>query len=321
MKTTDRHAPPSPAPASPTRRRWLAASAAALSTLAAPRLHASDADPEQPIVVPLRVGGGAIELQFAPGFDAPQRDRLVRWAADAAHAVAGYFGRFPVPQAECLLLPVDGDGVVSGVSFGVPSPWIRVRVGRAVTVLQLREDWILTHEMVHLAVPQLPRAQRWLHEGIATYVEAIARGHAGMVAPAQVWRSWHAAMAQGQPAAGDLGLDHTPTWGRTYWGGAMFCLLADVRMRERGSPQRGLQHALRAVLAAGGDYRVAWPASRILSVADAALGQTTLVELYQQMRASPLGADLAALWRDLGVGADGLRDDAPLAAVRRAILG
>jgi hypothetical protein len=32
-------------------------------------------------------------------------------------------------------------------------------------------------------------------------------------------------------------------------------------------------------------------------------------------------ADLAALWRELGVDGSELRDDAPLAAVRRAILG
>jgi hypothetical protein len=268
----------------------------------------------------LQVGGSDIELQFAPGFTEAQRERLVPWVRRAASAVAGWFGRFPVPHVELLLLPIEGDGVLGGVSFATPSPWMRVRVGREVTSAQLAEDWILTHEMVHLAVPQLPRRQRWLHEGIATYVESLARGHAGMVAPAQVWRSWFSAMAQGQPAIGDLGLDHTPTWGRTYWGGAMFCLVADVRMRQHGDAQRGLRQALQGVLAAGGDYRIAWPLRRILATADAAVGQHTLIDLYQQMRDSANRTDLASLWRDLGVDAVGLRDDAPLAAVRRAIL-
>jgi hypothetical protein len=38
---------------------------------------------------------------------------------------------------------------------------------------------------------------------------------------------------RGEPGPGDGGLDDTDSWGRTYWGGALFCLLADVRFRER----------------------------------------------------------------------------------------
>lgn len=316
--------PPGAAVGEWSRRAWLAAVAACVtpSIRAAAGASPASAGDEQPIVGLLHAGGAEIELQFAPGFaDAALRSQLTAWVERAALAVAGWFGRFPVPQVEVLLLPVDGDGVVSGVSFGRPSPWLRLRVGLGVTPSQLREDWILTHEMVHLAVPQLPLRQRWLHEGIATYVESLARGHAGMVAAEQVWRGWFATMAQGQPAAGDRGLDFTPTWGRTYWGGAMFCLLADVRMREQGEPQRGLREALQGLLAAGGDYRVAWPVRRVLAAADAAVGLHTLSELYQQMRDSGHRVDLARLWRDLGVQADRLHDDAPLAAVRRAILG
>ena len=278
-------------------------------------------DDEQPVVVMQPVPGGEIEVQFVPGFDQALRERALSWVRVGAGAVAGYLGRFPVPQAELLLQPVDGDGVVSGVSFGVPSPLIRIRLGREVSDKQLRADWILTHEMVHLAVPQLPLRQRWLHEGIATYVEAIARGRAGLVSAASIWRGWHGAMAQGHPDANDRGLDFTPTWGRTYWGGAMFCLVADVRMRRQGNPARGLQQALQGVLAAGGDYRVRWPASRVLATADAAVGGSTLSMLYEEMKDRPARVDLDALWRELGVEANRLRDDAPLAHVRRAILG
>ena len=58
-------------------------------------------------------------------------------------------------------------------------------------------------------------------------------------------------MHQGLPATGDKGLDHTPTWGRTYWGGAMFCLLADVEIRKRSNNNLSLQDALRGILKAG----------------------------------------------------------------------
>jgi hypothetical protein len=59
---------------------------------------------------------------------------------------------------------------------------------------------------------------------------------------------------------------------------------------------------------------------RLLTTADAALGQTTLTDLYQRLGSRAEWVDLSALWRELGVGADGLHDEAPLAAVRRAIL-
>ena len=82
-------------------------------------------------------------------------------------------------------------------------------------------------------------------------------------------------MPVGQPRQGDRGLDHMPHLGPHLLGRCVVLPAADVRMRQRGTPTRGLQHALQGVLAAGGDYRVAWHAQRILAAADAALGQNT----------------------------------------------
>jgi len=279
------------------------------------------ADDEQPVIVDQAVPGAQIELQFTPGFSATQRERARQWVADGAQAIAGYFGRFPVPQLELLLQGTDGSGIDSGATFGEPSLHMRVRLGRETSAAQFRGDWVLAHEMVHLAVPRVPKPQRWFHEGVATYVEALARARAGILDAATVWQSFMRQMVLGQPQAGDQGLDHTPTWGRVYWGGALFCLLADVRLRQRSDVQRGLQQALQGVLQAGGDYRVAWPLERTLVTADAAVGGTTLADLYREMKDSAVTTDLAALWRNLGVEGGRLRDDAPLAAVRRAILG
>lgn len=308
-----------------TRREALTALAgtvlAPLANLAAAQAgDGRDAASAQPVIETLAIGGARIEVQFAPGFDIPLRTEALAWVQRSAAAVVAYFGRFPVPQVDLLLLPIDGGGVRGGVTYAEPSLLIRVRVGRRTTTAQFLDDWILVHEMVHLAVPRIPDAQNWLHEGIATYVESVARGRAGLVAPATVWRDWTRAMPQGQPQAGDAGLDHTPTWGRTYWGGAIFCLLADVQLLTRSDRRAGLQQALQGVLAAGGNYNVAWPVERILSTADRAVGQTTLMALYRGMKDSPESAGLDALWRDLGVNSDALTDDAPLAAVRRAIL-
>jgi hypothetical protein len=303
--------------AAPSRRALLGATAAVLVGCAAPASPPMD---ESPVIQLLDVPGATIEVQYAPGLNAMLRGHAGTWVRACAAAVAAYFGRFPLPQVELLIVPGAGAGVLGGTSHAEPSPLLRLRVGAATTAEQFAADWILVHEMVHLAVPRLPRAQNWLHEGIATYVEAVVRGHAGLVDAASVWHAWARQMPLGLPQHGDAGLDHSPTWARTYWGGAMFCLLADVRMRQTGTPDRGLQQALQGVLAAGGDFRVVWPVTRLLAAADAALAQTTLTALYEEMKDRAVSVDLAALWQQLGVGSGGLRDDAPLATIRRAIL-
>ena len=119
------------------------------------------------------------------------------------------------------------------------------------------------------------------------------------------------------------GLEGTQSWGRAYWGGAIFCLLADVEMRKRSGNKLGLQDAVRGVLSAGGTHDKDWPIERILSVADQAVGMTVLIELYDKMGRHADQPELAQLWLDLGVvdTLDGARfdDHATLANVRRAI--
>jgi hypothetical protein len=167
------------------------------------------------------------------------------------------------------------------------------------------------------------RQHHWIEEGLATYVEPIARAQAGNLSAERVWADMVHDMPQGQPGPGDRGLDHTRNWGRTYWGGAVFCLLADVQFRERTGNRRGLQHALRGILAAGGNVDTEWTMERTLSAGDDAAGVPVLKELYEQMKDAAVEVDLASLWRRLGVsvaeGTVAFQEDAPLAAVRAAI--
>lgn len=269
----------------------------------------------------LEVGGSRLRLRVDDTLGSATRQAVPGWVETAARAVAGYFGRFPLPEVEIAIEAADGPGVRHGGTQPGAPPRLRVAIARDTTAAQLRADWVLVHEMVHLAVPRVVRAHNWLHEGSATYVEGVARAQAGLIAARRMWIELAHQLPQGLPRPGEGGLDDTPTWARTYWGGALFCLLADLRARERSGNRAGLQQALQGVLAAGGSYAVAWPIARILATADAALGQSTLAELYAQMKDAPYPVDLEALWRDLGIEGTTLRDDAPRAAVRRAITG
>ena len=130
-------------------------------------------------------------------------------------------------------------------------------------------------------------------------------------------------LPQGLPQAGDHGLDLTPTWGRTYWGGANFCLLADVEIRKRTGNRLGFEHALRAIVRAGGTIEATWKIDRAIEIRDRATGVPVLRELYEKMRAAPAPTDLDALWKQLGIERRGrqilFNDAAPLAHIRAAI--
>jgi hypothetical protein len=186
------------------------------------------------------------------------------------------------------------------------------------------DDWVLVHEMTHLALPDMGEAQSWFSEGLAVYVEGIARVQAGNRTQEDVFTEQMRQMPRGMPQPGDRGLDHTHTWARTYWGGAMFCFLADVEIHRRTGNRLGLQDAMRAVVRASGGLSSDWPISRVFEIADEATGTKVLEEMYAQMRDEPVTPDLQDLWAKLGVVSDGgsvkLHDDAPLAAIRLAIM-
>ena len=118
-------------------------------------------------------------------------------------------------------------------------------------------------------------------------------------------------------------MDQTSSWGRTYWGGALYCLQADVAIREQTANRVGLQTALRAILEQTGGYAVERDIGDVLRIGDAATGTHVLSGLYQQVRAAPQAPDLDLLWTLLGVPNDPTTqpfdDHAPLSAIRIAI--
>jgi len=273
--------------------------------------------------IPIKVGGATLKVAFAPGEFALPRSALIAWLEISAKAVSVYFGRFPVASARILIVPPPGSGVDGGQAFGFRGAAIRLLVGRDSTEADLVRDWKAVHEMSHLALPDIREPHLWLAEGIATYVEPIARVQAGQLTAAKIWGDMVRDMPKGLPERGDRGLDGTPTWGRTYWGGAMFCLLADIEIRKRTGNKMGLQQALRFIVEAGGTIEQDWPVERIFSLGDKATGTNVLADLYAKMGAKPYAPDLDALWRDLGVSVGEGRvtfdDNATLAPIRRAI--
>jgi hypothetical protein len=272
----------------------------------------------------LIIGGSHIDLTIEPGEWKLSQADLVRWVQQAGEAVATYYGRFPVPKLVIRIAPFGGRGVRHGMTWGRDGGGlIKIGVGTETIPAGLNEDWMLTHEMVHLAFPSVSDEHHWIEEGISTYVEPIARIQAGQMTALQMWTDLARDMRKGVPNADDKGLDHTHTWASTYWGGALFCFLADVEIREQTHNKKGLQDALRGILNAGGDIRYDWKLEEALKAGDQATGTSVLSELYAKMKDRPMEIDLSKMWKQLGIESDGkavhLNDEAPLAAIRRAI--
>jgi hypothetical protein len=287
--------------------------------------------PAHPATLPsstsLQIGGANLQIDFTGVEPDVSKSLIILKISKSAQAVAAYYGRFPVSSARILVVVTAGEhGVLHGTTWGSRDGYsavTRLIIGQHTTPPEFDTDWIVTHELVHMAMASLPDAQHWLEEGIATYVEPIVRLQAGQLGPERVWADMLSGMPHGQPEPLDRGLDRTHTWGRTYWGGALFCLVADVEIRSRTNNQYGLQDALRAIVAAGGTIDKDWPVARVLRAGDNATGTSVLQDIYNKWSETPVGVDLPLLWKQMGVQAEAAHivfdDTAPLARIRLGI--
>jgi hypothetical protein len=270
-------------------------------------------DLEAPFVIgktrSIVVGGTKLELSFVPGQRAATDDDIARWVESSLSAVVGYYARPPFHRAVVTVHDHDDDEI-----FGLASHHgegsIALMFGPDERV-DGDDDWVATHELLHLAFPFVGRKHAWMTEGMATYVEAVARVRAGQLDEATMWRDFRRMMPKGQPTAGDQGLEHTRVWGRVYWGGAIFFLLADVELHLRGN--KGLEHALRALTPAAAGV------ADVVRAADAATTTTVFTELYTKYALHGERVDLDALFTRLGA-LENLDDKAELAHIRRAIV-
>jgi hypothetical protein len=269
------------------------------------------------------VGGSRLHVVIENSeFRLPERD-IVDWIRRSADVVVKYYARFPTKQAYIGVRAAAGAGVKNGHALR-HGPTVNITMGVESTSDDLETDWVLIHELIHLAFPRVPDRHHWIEEGLAVYVESIARANVGALTPQEVWGGFIQGMPHGLPRTGDRGLDFTPTWGRTYWGGALFCLLADIDIRKVSGGKMTLRDALRGIINAGFDMTDQVDSLlTVLTVADAATGTLALTALYERMKDSAKAIDLSSLWGDLGIDTRHqeiqFNERAPLAALRTAI--
>lgn len=270
----------------------------------------------------IRLDSGTINLVFADEAIGLDRDRVRAWIHTAAAAVTAYFGRFPVKNYGLLVIAEPGDRVGHATTFGYAGTATRIHVGIDADQDAFHRDWVLVHEMVHTALPDLPRRALWLQEGNATYVEPIARAIIGQLPTSEVWRESVVGMAKGNPRPDDAGMDGTRAWGRLYWGGAIFWLLAEIAIYRDSHGSHSLRDALRGINRQSGGNTVDWTPEQLMAAGDLATGTASLSGLYGKFASSRVDTDLPRLFDQLGVrtsagGEISFDDKAPLADLRR----
>jgi hypothetical protein len=209
-----------------------------LMCLLAVRGLRAEARPDKSMTI--EEGSSRIDVTVSDGtFNVNDAD-LRTWVQNAADSVAAYYGRYPLAHVVLRVSPGGRPGVGHGMTFPHDGGGlIRIRVGADTTAADFADDWMLTHEMTHLAFPSMPDEQHWIEEGIATYVEPIARVRAHHLNENDMWFELVRDLHQGLPQPGDEGLDRTHNWASTYWGGALFCFLADVEIHRETQNKKG----------------------------------------------------------------------------------
>lgn len=267
----------------------------------------------------VRAGPGRLNVVIWGPAPVSERATLI-WVQRAAQMLTGYFGRFSVPSLKVEVRGGRWGDIGFGQHFG--GRRLEIDAGQGTSERDLATDWVMVHEMLHTAYPRLQGNHRWMREGLSTYLESMVRAEAGIHTAEDVWGRWVRQMPQGVPGRRDRGLVQERGWSSVYWGGALFWLLADVRLRVATDGDKSLKDALRPVLAAGGNGRVKWPVTRALRIADEATGTTVLSYLYDEMGLHRADVDLDALFAKLGVKHRrgklvGFNDRAPWAGLRR----
>jgi hypothetical protein len=236
------------------------------------------------------------------------------WIEEAANVTVPLFGRFPVDRATLFVVPAKGEEEVTfGKVLSLAGASVVVVVGDKMPATKRHRDWVLVHELFHLGFPTFRGEGRWLGEGLATYYEPILRARAGWTTESEVFRQFARNMPRGQaPRGSSAGLSARDDLDTIYWGGAMFCLAADVRIREETRGQKSLDDVIRAALDRGGDATHVWTVRDVVSLGDRVTGTTVLSDMYERHAARGERIDLEGLLDSLG-------EDGSLAWVRRGI--
>ncbi|MEM8815109.1 MAG: hypothetical protein AAGE85_04740 [Pseudomonadota bacterium] len=280
-----------------------------------------------------QVGGATLRIALMRAKRGRPRTELIDWAASAAGNVSLSYGRLPNPAPHVILVPLDG-GRGSPVPFGRVirdgGESIELFVRQNASLESLYADWTATHEFSHLMLPYLGSRNRWISEGFAQYFQNVLLARAGTYSSELAAQKLYEGFRRGQASVPRLSpIAATRDGGRAatmkvYWSGAVLALKADVELRRRSNGTQTLDSVLEAFMHCCLPATRAWGGTELLEKLDELAGSPVFMPLYHRYGNAAGFPDYLPVFAELGIEVDRnrveLRDDAPLASLREAIL-
>ena len=217
----------------------------------------------------------------------PDAEVVERWLTTAIRTAGSVQRGLPVGQIQFVVAPTPTD---RPVAFGM------VRRGGGASVLllpsptaeasDLETDWVAIHELSHFWLPRLPMEDRWLTEGIATYLQEVLRARCGLQSPDTSWEHIRAGMSRGSRSGTSRSLaresremNRTGAYHRVYWTGTAFALEVDATLREKSGGDMTLLKALALTRSAGESSKGVTNSSAFLKALEDVTGTDFLVDL------------------------------------------
>ncbi|MFM8979442.1 MAG: hypothetical protein ACKOSS_03135 [Planctomycetia bacterium] len=232
------------------------------------------------------LGGLPFTLAVLEGARVASDAGIDAWLGAAVECVSQpWGGRFPIPRAQVVVGP-------SGPSSDPVDFGHAYQSGGAAVVLDLASnardgdlplEWILVHELLHLAMPWIVGEDAWLGEGFVTYWQEVLRGRAGAFGAAGPWQALEEGFQRGlsQPSMRTLAEDSRDMharhlYYRVYWSGAALSLRMDVALQQETRGRTSLDDVLRLWSSAPFRARRGWRALDLLAETERVLGVRSL---------------------------------------------
>ena len=225
----------------------------------------------------------------------PPDDDVRRWLGRAVHATASAGDRFPREHIHFIVAPWQDqdDGVVFGMVRRGGGASVLLLSSPDATVEQLEADWVAVHELSHLWLPPLYSKDRWISEGIATYLQEVLRARCGLQSSEQAWTRLQEGFERGRRsgtgrrlASESRNMNRTGAYHRVYWAGAAFALEADVRLRKSSNGEMTLLRAISDAQHVWGAQALPVEAAVLLEALQDASGSGFIEELGAKYAAS-----------------------------------
>jgi hypothetical protein len=281
-------------------------------------------------VASIEVPGSSLRLAILNGSPPVNTDEIQTWIRHGGCAVAGLYGRFPLPSPQILVVPIGpwSEPVPWGQVLRGGSPAAHLFIDQTRPLEAFIDDWTLVHELSHMVLPAIRHSDPWLYEGIATYYQNVLRARSAVLSEQEAWQKLHEGFQRGiRQTRSGISLEEASrtmmrerAFMRVYWSGTAIALLADLELRQEN---QSLDQALSALYQCCLASNRKWTGAEIMQKLDELTHTEVFSGLYDAHIRSDEFPDLDSAYRQLGLvvdkGSIRFADSAPLAQIRRAI--